>query len=313
MIETMRKSLLATIASASLLAGIPALLTADSFKLPANCTLPFDKIATKPDPVQECGIDGSSTKNAQVDAAKALQDAAKNNFCADASSPVTVNFANLIAMQQQAPPKSALAGGRDALHDFFTLDGSQIGEGTVVRLLAFVKEAHISDCQGGEYVNCKLNGLANNDFHIVVMDPAQKNPRNLPECDGVIMEMSPHYRPAAWSQIDLRTPSQNPVRVTGSLFYDDEHEPCSMVSGKLTGHSGDPDRISLWEIHPVYALDVCMNTDPSKCDLTSNSTSVWMPYDQWVTKPWGPFQATGQSERTTCTGRNDVRPVPARR
>jgi hypothetical protein len=307
MMGNMRKSLLATFASASLLAGIPALLTADIFTLPSNCTLPFDQIATKPDPVQQCGADGSSESHGAVDTAKALQDEAKNNFCADASSPVTVDFANLIAMQQQAPPKSALVGGRNALHGFFSLGGNQIGEGTVVRLLAFIKEAHTSDCEGGEDVNCNLNGVANNDFHIVVMDPLQKNPRNLPECDGVIVEMSPHFRPAAWSQIDLKTPIKNPVRVTGALFYDDEHEPCSMAGGKLTGHSGDPDRISLWEIHPIYALDVCMNTDPTKCDVTSTSAATWMPYDQWVTKPWGQFQATGKQERTACSGRSNGR------
>jgi len=114
----------------------------------------------------------------------------------------------------------------------------------------------------------------------------------------VIAEMIPHFRPATWSMIDLRTPVNNPVRVTGQLFYDDAHEACVMAGGTLVGES--PQRISLWEIHPVYAIDVCSSTDPTQCDVSSNSSAVWTPYDQWVTGNLGQVQATGRSERTEC-------------
>ena len=42
-------------------------------------------------------------------------------------------------------------------------------------------------------------------------------------------------------------------RFTGQLFFDASHRPC--VNGK-----GSPKRSSLWEIHPVYALDICMDS-----------------------------------------------------
>ncbi len=270
--------------------------TADNFNL--NCTLPFDNIATKPDPFVHCGNDGSQKSGAALPAAKQRQASAKNNFCADASNPATVDFEILAAMQAESPPKSTLVHSRNSLHRFFSLNGKKIGEGDVARLLAFIKDAHISDCESGEDVNCQKSGVVNNDFHIPLMDPTKKNPRNLPECTSVTAEMSPHFRPAKWSLIDLRTPVKNPVRVTGPLFYDDSHEPCIMAGGNLVGEA--PQRISLWEVHPVYALDVCSSTDPKQCDVASDSAALWTPYDQWVDRNLDKVLATGHRQRSEC-------------
>lgn len=274
-------------------------LSADDFKLPPDCTLPFDNIATKPDPAAGCGFDGSGTGGAALTPDKVLEDHAKNNFCGDASDITTVSFSILKQMQAKAPPKGPLASSRDSLHNFFQISGKKIGEGNVVRLLAFVKEAHISDCEAGEDVNCKTKGVPNNDFHIPLVDPSKRNARNLPECTSVTAEMSPHFRPAKWSEIDLKTPI-NPVRVTGQLFYDNSHEPCQMKNGVLTGPG--PQRISLWEIHPVYALDVCTSSDAAKCDVTNDSSETWVPYDQWVDANPDKVQATGQKQREACGG-----------
>ena len=71
-----------------------------------------------------------------------------------------------------------------------------------------------------------------------------------------------------------------------------------MAGGTLVGES--PQRISLWEIHPVYALDVCSNMDPAQCDVASDSATVWMSYDQWVIRNPDNVQATGRSERSEC-------------
>jgi len=277
---------------------------ADDFKLPGNCSLPpvFAGVATKPDPYIHCNNDGAGKGGKALDPAKVREDNAKNNFCADASHPTTVDFTILAQMQTKAPDKSTLASSRNSLHAFFPLNGHNIGEGDVVRLLAFVREAHISDCPGGESVNCETAGVPNNDFHIPLVDPTKTNPRMLPECTSVTAEMSPHFRPATWSQIDMKTPVKNPVRVTGPLFFDDSHEPCKVVNGTLTGPG--PQRISLWEIHPVYAFDVCSSTDPKKCDVASADPSVWTPYDQWVGKNADKVQATGQKQRTACAGGN---------
>jgi hypothetical protein len=272
-------------------------LPGGSFKLPPKCKLPFDAIATKPDPWAACGMDGSGVHGAALQQDKVLEDRAKNNLCADAAGVTTVNFAILQKMQQQAPPKGPLATSRASLQNFFDVEGKKIGEGSVVRLLAYIKEAHISDCEAGEEVNCKTKGVAQNDFHIPLVDPAKPNARNLPECSSVTAEMIPHFRPAAWSQIDLKTPIV-PVRVTGQLFFDNSHEPCQ--NGKPVG--SNPARVSLWEIHPVYALDVCTEAQAARCDVNSKSSSMWVPYDQWVGAHPDQVQATGQKQRESCGG-----------
>src|SRR5579864_1584483 len=102
----------------TLLATIPLLLMADDFKLPSNCTLPpvFDRIATKPDPYIVCGNDGAGKGGATPEPAKIREDNAKDNFCADASNPITVDFTILTQMQKKAPNKSTLADSRDSLH-----------------------------------------------------------------------------------------------------------------------------------------------------------------------------------------------------
>jgi hypothetical protein len=294
----------AVLAISSLLTGIASILTGDDFKLPSNCTLPFKNIATQPDPYLHCGNDGSGTNGAKADQAKVLEDNAKNNFCAGMSDVTTVDFNILKQMQANSPPKPPLATSRDSLHGFFSPDpkapNKKIGEGSVVRLLAFIKEAHISDCDAGEEVNCKTKGFPNNDIHIPLVDPTQTNPQNLPECTSVTAEMSPHFRPSKWSEIDLKTPVMNPVRMTGPLFYDDSHEPCQMKNGKLTGPG--PQRISLWEIHPLYAIDVCVSADPKNCDVNSNDSKTWMPYDKWVDQNPSKVKATGQKQRESCGG-----------
>ena len=62
-----------------------ALAQKSQFTLPPGCTLPFDNIATKPDPFQQCGNCGVVSNKAQGTEvqAKALQSQAKNDFCAD--------------------------------------------------------------------------------------------------------------------------------------------------------------------------------------------------------------------------------------
>src|SRR5580692_7329382 len=95
-----------------LVLGSPA-STADDFKL--SCTLPFDQIAVKPDPFVACGNAGSGKNGAMLDTAKMRQASAKNNLCADASAPSTVDFAILTEMQARSPAKSTLAHSRESL------------------------------------------------------------------------------------------------------------------------------------------------------------------------------------------------------
>jgi hypothetical protein len=62
-----------------------------------------------------------------------------------------------------------------------------------------------------------------------------------------------------------------PVRVTGQLYFDSSHFPCS--GGQGAGE-GNPKRVSLWEIHPIYKFEVCT----SGCD----GAGTWLPLDQWA-------------------------------
>ena len=40
----------------------------------------------------------------------------------------------------------------------------------------------------------------------------------------------------------------------------------------------NPNRISVWEIHPVYQFDVCKNTTLASCKADAD---VWIPLDKW--------------------------------
>jgi hypothetical protein len=248
--------------------------------------LPFDAIAIKPDPAGSCGNCGVS---APTDQAKILQNQAKNNFCANAASPVPITFADLRDMQAEAIKNKWVTktlNDRKPLRAFHVLRGRKIGEGDVVRLAAWVKEAHISDCPGGESVNCEIHGFPANDIHIPLLDPTTGG-RDQDECTSITAEMSPHFRPAAWSEVDLKTPAVNTVRVTGPLFFDNAHEACTGAARPA------PNRSSLWEIHPVYQLKVC--THGTGCDVGKEGD--WMPYDAWVKKPDSRVEETGKKQR----------------
>jgi hypothetical protein len=261
--------------------------------------LPFDAIATKPDPFAECGNCGVLSTNAQPAevAAKPAQSHAKNNFCADTSKITPVTISDLRSFQAQAAQKGLVATDLpDRSKLTVTLNGASIAEGNVVRLVAWVQDAHLSDCAAGEEVNCKISGSAHSDIHIVLVDPAASGGRNQDECSSVTAEMSPHFRPAGWSQLNKKIPTSNVVRVTGPLFFDNAHVPCRGLIRVPTGPNKDeaPFRSSLWEIHPVYDFAVCSNTDPAKCNVAD--ASVWKPYDQWVKVPTSQTAATKVSE-----------------
>ena len=67
------------------------------------------------------------------------------------------------------------------------------------------------------------------------------------------------------------------MRLTGHLLYDASHRPCR------PGHPARPARLSSWEIHPVYAIDVCKNSTLGGC--AANDDSKWTPCHVWVTLP----------------------------
>jgi hypothetical protein len=68
------------------------------------------------------------------------------------------------------------------------------------------------------------------------------------------------------------------VRITGTLLFDAAHRPCQ----NSIPSAGNPVRISVWEIHPVYAIDVCKFPTLTRCKV--DDKTVWTPFDQYQIK-----------------------------
>lgn len=234
------------------------------------CTLPFNDIKMHHPIDDSCGPDGKVSTQAE-----AQQNDAKNNFCA-AGAPVNIDFEVLHQLQKDAEDKNISFGSdrqipddRRPLLQLPTKAGA-IGEGTAVRLVAFVIDAHFSNVGKGkgETVNCKLTHRDENDIHIVLGE----NSNHDDECSSATAEMSPHFRPDVWDPSILKNNNEHLYRFTGHLFFDASHKPCS-------GGKGSPKRSTIWEIHPVYAVDICM--DPgNNCRVDSEEN--WVPLSERV-------------------------------
>jgi hypothetical protein len=210
------------------------------------CTLPFNGVRN-PASDDHCGIRGGSS-----DPAAQAESTAKNNFCAPTHDPDVLTYQQLLDLQTQ----SASANVPKKLED--RKDVENLGEGNYVSYVALIKNAHYSDTTGGEAVNCNMSGNPPNDIHIVLMSSAT----DTDECHSTTAEMSPHYRPTNWTPDKLNALGK-PVRLKGQLFYDNSHTPCTANSRP------NPKRASLWEIHPVYSIEVCKSAD---LDVCRNST-----------------------------------------
>ncbi len=128
----------------------------------------------------------------------------------------------------------------------------------------------------GESVNCNKRGAAKNDIHLDLNMSLDEE-----SCQSVTAEMSPHFRPDSWFRLagtgsvkKQESPlGSHPVRVRGPLFFDASHVPCT------PDHDANPARLSLWEIHPVYAIDVCSETSIGDCKIADES--LWTPLNEF--------------------------------
>lgn len=245
----------------------------DQFTPP--CALPFATIAQKHDIDRTCGPGGDTESGPH-----AAQNRAKNNFCAT-GLPVPVTYEIFKALQR-AVDKAGIPYGssnklppdRDALTEILKLSsGKTVGEGTIVRYVAFISHPRNSNLRKGESVNCKEPGAEANDIHI---DLLRRPNDGEPACRSVTAEISPHYRPEYWEAPKLRLLRDRPVRITGQLFFDASHRPCRSDNDKA-----NPKRISLWEIHPVYQIDVCRLDTLKACTVTGDH---WVPLSDWSNK-----------------------------
>lgn len=266
--------------------------------------LPFARIAEMHEIDRRCPATGKEDGNIYHYA----QNAAKNNF-GTKGIPVALSI-NDFTHLQQASEKQIEAGGivlkekypedRTRLQNLIQVRGQFLGEGTLVSLQAYVFSARYAntkfskDSDGapakGEAVNCDNPELDWNDIHLAL---SASNARNTDECTTVTAEISPHYRPAVWSRFHdgqnrdvedllpgllaehvLKQPKRGRplmVRLTGPLFYDASHQPCVINGGKIIERHS-PERRSIWEIHPIYRIQVFHH-------------HRWVDLDRWANIP----------------------------
>jgi hypothetical protein len=204
--------------------------------------------------------------------ADANQNNAKNNFCANGAVEETT-FSKLNQLQMDVKNDgSILFGDLFAPHPGPQVSRTKLqhmGEGKLVVLKGFIFTARQ---EGAESVNCKGNiqeTVQNHDIHISVVE----NSSETNECNSVVVEMVPHHRPVDWKVGNVLSLTNAPaplVRVTGHLVFDSSHLPCQNGAGIRK----NPKRSSLWEVHPIYKLEVCT----AKCD----AEGVWQDFSEWL-------------------------------
>lgn len=266
--------------------------------------LPFARIAETHEIDLRCPATGKIDGNVFHYA----QNAAKNNFTAK-GTPIALTVTDFSRLQQASQEqidagKIVLRGkypeDRTRLHDLIKVRGQPVGEGTIATFQAYIFSAKYAntkfskDSEGrpgrGEAVDCDNPELDWNDIHIALSASAN---RKTDECTTVTAEISPHYRPVVWSRfhdglnegvealvagllkgrvLDQLAKGGRPllVRLTGPLFYDASHRPCVFSGGKVTERHS-PERRSIWEIHPIYRIQVY--------DVRSRR---WLDLDRWV-------------------------------
>ena len=262
----MRKVLIAAVL---FLLSLP--LAAQKFKMDCKPPFPADlELSTTAN--DSCSIFGDA--DADPTSAHALQNAAKNNLCVN-SDPVQATFKTFRSMQANIEARgldkftaTKLPPDRSVFENLAkTTDKKNVGEGTLVTLVAYVAKVKRG---GKESVNCKVTkGTDLLDQHIVLVEHSDDE-----ECESVTAEAIPHFRPVAWTAALIGTPDV-PMRFTGQVFVDASHKPCK--DGK--GLPGNPARFTVAELHPVYAIDVCKFASVEKCKW--NDDSAWTPLDKW--------------------------------
>jgi hypothetical protein len=170
---------------------------------------------------------------------------------------------------------------RDKLKSIVIGSGAKLGEGTAVKLAAFIAPTSATASAGPhqgspESVNCRITQPDNAsdpswsvfDFHIPVLQSPGDD-----ECHGVVVEMIPQARAQhhpGWTLPAVKAVAQRWALIVGPLFFDNEHD----VHDDCSVKNSQPKRVSLWEIHPIIALYLC---DDHSCQ--GNSMSGWHPMD----------------------------------
>src|SRR5215469_16534383 len=172
------------------------------------CRIPYQDLLQHHPIDDKCPAEGTSP-----DQAKRAQNLVENNLCA-AGVVQDMTFTDFVEAQQKAQVLPRKLNDRSALRS--------LGEGRVVRAIAYVADARYSDVLTGEAVNCYLPGSESKDVRVSLVSSPGDGP-----CSQIVAEIIPHLRPAAWTPEALNRLSDHQFRFTGQLFYDGKHAPCT--------------------------------------------------------------------------------------
>jgi hypothetical protein len=251
------------------LAAVPA---GAAEKFPKSCTLPYNGTAKHHNVDKVCPPQGKvdTSESAQLAAAHEAQNRRKNELC-DSGTPKAVTLAIFSELQAAVDAQSSIVYGdrehlpldRTNLQNLST-SGGTFSEGDLVTFEGYVEKAKRGS---DESCNCGATTVNEVDIHIHLVETPGTS-----LCEGIVGEMTPHYRPDAWRWTKFRDMADQgwPVRVTGQLFFDGSHRPCRNGKAGLR----DPARISVWEIHPIYRFEVCID---EHCDQASS----WVTVAKW--------------------------------
>jgi len=239
-------------------------------------------------PIDEvCGLEGSPTAKPSIRA----QNRAKNNLCATGAAKrlraktlkalqKAVDVTGLVYGHHSGPPDA-----RTALATPIAVGDQTFAEGDPVYFIGYIADAHAT---GAESVNCGLTKKVNVDTHFALSEKKLKYRKKEPKekrhaklCKSFGAELIPHLRPEMWDAANIKDleKEQAIVKVSGHLFFDASHQPCV---GKAP-RSGDPPRFTVWEIHPVYDIQVCRNDSMSKC--RAEDAAAWQTVAEWLGEP----------------------------
>jgi len=205
---------------------------------------------------------------AAEDSAEAAANEIKRTRPAD-GTPLKLSVDDFARLQREADervgqgPQDLSPTQHEAIKHLPVDDGT-VSEGDLVRVIGYIAKGEdgLHANQSGESVNCQLKKLPNNDIHI----PLVAKPGDT-EYQGIVVEMIPQDRPAAWTVEALKELQANgtQVWVEGGLAYDKVHY---VNADRANAFKDEPARMSLWEVHPITRFLVCrkQNCDADNAD-----------------------------------------------
>jgi len=255
-------------------------------KFESSCN-PFSKAAVAHAVDNTCAITGDAT----TDGDKA-QDRLKNNLCANGSARA-ITMKELTALQNSVDATGVNYGNEhegkgggppaDRSTLFTKLPAGSAKEGDLVSFVGYIVEVQPGS---SETVDCHCTETDAIDVHIAVADhllDLQTAPANATKeqkheitvkndaqlcTNSLVVETIPHKRPAALEQQAIEPlRDKKIVKITGPLLFDASHKPCH---GTTPG-TGDPARVTVFEIHPVYDIAVCSQSAMTQCTADSNN------------------------------------------